>query len=105
MIRRIKAAWLFARHSPWVDAPDWSSADANALSAFMQGEHGVKLAAYLRNMVLRAQANAVEGSGDRAFQCGVAVGHRGAVTHLETLANPENFPAQDGGEGHEPATN
>ena len=105
MIRRLKAAWLFARYAPWVDAPDWETKDAHALAAFIHSETGQKFAARLRNSVLAAQANAVERRGDRDFEAGIAVGQRIAANDIEMLANPENFPAQDGGEGHEPATN
>lgn len=97
MIRRLKAAFLYARFAPYVAEPQWVHGDAKELQKFMQSETGQKLAAYLRNYVLRSQANAVISQSNRDYECGLSAGCGITVARLDSLANPEHFPAQEEG--------
>lgn len=99
MIRKLKAALVFLRHIPWVDAPDWTVTDARALQAFLATPTGVKFRAELLNRVVRSQASAVSAVGPhQPFECGVAVGLRTGVQSIEWMADDSKFTADEGTE-------
>ena len=93
--RFLKAALIFARYQAWVDEPRWEKADALALAAFLSTPTGQRLKAYLVNVVLRQQANAVTNTGNLVFEAGYCGGQRGLVAAITALADTDKFTVQE----------
>jgi hypothetical protein len=89
----LKAAFIFAKHQAWADAPQWDKDDATALGKFFESYTGAKLKLLLLNTVLRQQANALNTTGNLVFEAGYCGGQRGLVAVLESLADGNQFTA------------
>lgn len=99
----LKAAFIFARHQAWVDAPKWEKPDAQALANFLVTPAGARLKAYLVNAVLCQQAKALNTTSALVYEAGYCAGQRGLVASLEAMANSESF-SEPGDTDADPAT-
>ena len=87
--------WLKARR--WKATDKWTDADAQWLAGVLCTTQGRKLWALLQNEEIEANAHAVM-STRLEYACGKAVGYRGALTHILSLAAtlpPETENNQD----------
>lgn len=77
-LRRLKAAWLYARVAPYIEAADaeefWTDNDATNLSRFFDSHSGRKLKLRLSNFTIKAACDAVNRGGDYARNTGIAAG-------------------------------
>lgn len=93
---RLRCMVAFARHVPWVGPTKWQKEDAIALKTFLVGTSGRKLADYLTNFILRQQADALISTSNLKYKAGLSVGAKAILTHLEQLAETENFTDEEG---------
>lgn len=89
---KIKAILNFIKFTGWVNEPEWTEDDAKALGLFMRSEHGVRLAAILRNMTIKQDSSAVQKGNLTA--CGFAIGFRSAVAVIDSLGIGATHPAE-----------
>ena len=83
-MRILRAILLFLRHTSWLPAPAWTSADARALATFLATSTGRKLLRLLRSEIGAANERAAMKAA--AFDCGWACGYRGLLAWFEALS-------------------
>lgn len=93
--RLFYALRLYLRYIPWVDSPEWTEDDAEALQEYMKSTSGKKLRLYMRNYVLRQQSEAVSSISNLEYQSGLCNGSKSVLVQLDMLAETENFTAED----------
>lgn len=104
-LRRYFRTFLaMARYGQWVDDAGWEKSDAVAFQAFMNTPTGVKLAAQIRNMVMRTAQNAVMKPANHAYECGFAAGMTYLAAQQDMLADEKSFTDRGSGDG-DPGTN
>ena len=104
LLRHIKSALAYATRFPWVDAPDWTAADAKNLATFLSTPTGHRMKALCVNAVLRQQANALQADqGKLVFEAGYSAGQKGFVAFMEGLADHATISEQ-GEQDTDPAT-
>lgn len=100
----LKAAFIFARHQAWVDAPAWTPVDAASLSTFLGSQTGTRLRTFLANTVVMQQAHAVTTTSNLVYEAGYCAGQRALAAAISAHADKDNFTEQGDSEG-DPATN
>jgi hypothetical protein len=96
-----EAAKLYLQDRKWVDKPEWDHEDEERLRSFLKTDTGKKLKAYLLNLTLTYNAEAVQAENNLEKSCGWASGFAGAVSTLDALAQPDRIykaePEEDDG--------
>jgi hypothetical protein len=82
ILRRIKSAWVYASHLPWVERPLWEAEDAANLREFLATPSGQRLAAAMTNLVLRQQERALTDPRHIEYEAGFATGQKAMLVHL-----------------------
>lgn len=82
---------IFARYQEWVDGVNWERDDAARLERFLKSGTGQKLAAALRNMLLRQQQSSLTKTADLQFEAGYCNGQRSVIAAIESLADDKQF--------------
>lgn len=104
LLRYIRAALIFIRFQPWVDAPAWDDKDSMALGRFMDSHTGAKLKAIMQNTVLRQQAYALTKTDALVYEAGYCGGQKGLIAIIESLV-PAKQLTELGEQDTDPATN
>jgi len=86
-----EAAKLYLQDRKWVDKPEWDHEDEERLRSFLKSETGKKLKAYLLNLTLTYNAEAVQAENNLEKSCGWASGFAGAVSTFEALPQPDRI--------------
>jgi len=94
-LSRRRAAWHYSRFMPWVESPEWTQADAQGLQQYLKSASGTKLKQYMVNLILRKQAQALSSTSNLKYSAGLCNGSKAILTQLDSLAEPENFTAED----------
>lgn len=103
--RKIRAFWALTREIEWVEQPKWNVQDAAELEQFLRSESGERLKLYLRNYVLRQQANALSSFSNLKYSAGLCNGSKNLVGVIEQLAESENFKPDEEESDASPHTN
>ena len=94
--RHLRAAWLFLRFMPYVEAADhedyWTEDDASSLTKFFQSSTGQKLQTRLRNYMTRSAVNATQDPGNPVYYCGWS---RGVAATLATIDSHKRKVARE----------
>lgn len=104
ILRFIRAAFIFARYQAWVNAPEWTKADAEGLAQYFSTPSGAKLKLVLVNLVLRQQASALSKTSGLEYEAGFATGQKAAVAALESLLPASPIP-EEGDPDADPSLN
>lgn len=86
---------IFARFQAWVEAAGWEREDATVLAQFLQSRTGKRLSAALLNMALRQQASALARTSGLEFEAGYCNGQRSVLAAMESLADANQFTAEE----------
>ena len=93
MLHFLRAALIFVRHQPWVNATPWDVEDAKTLATFLNTRTGARLKATLANLVLRQQAASLSQTKGLEFEAGFCNGQKSIVATIEGMADEKSLSA------------
>lgn len=87
-LRHLRAAWLFLRYTPYVEAYDhedfWTQEDSAAYTSFMNSPSGQKLRARMGNLMTRSAVNATQHTHNPVYRNGWASGITATFSWLDS---------------------
>jgi hypothetical protein len=94
MLRYLKAMLIFAKYQARPVGVAWMKEDAAGLKNYLVTPSGAKFSAYMGDLVLRQQAEALVSNGDLQRAAGFCNGQKALIATVESLANADIFPSE-----------